>query len=194
MKHEYINPDLVHECKKKITYEFVQDEVVNKYHITNIMEDEDDEALYEICNALYEDYTIRNTNYHAYIEDGMNARVLMELRKSALFPFDSKEKANVFFRSYADCDTVEDIKAVRIGQVQAITKDYIEAGWQYYYLMKILLTDEGFKEFYFNFEQYFVDRDMSKWEPTEEYFTQFYNAHAPESLQIKPKTSIFVED
>lgn len=58
----------------------------SKYKITNVAQYDDEDALYAICEALYDDYTNKMANYESYVEVGMNARIMMELRKSVVFP------------------------------------------------------------------------------------------------------------
>lgn len=84
-KHKYIDPKLVKKFTKKKTLNKVIKDLVEKYKITNIYDDEIGRCCWLIANALYNDYIIGRANYEAYIEVGMDARMLMELRKSAVF-------------------------------------------------------------------------------------------------------------
>lgn len=176
-----INSHLVHDCRKKITYQEVEDDV-RKFGITNILDDEDEDSLYDICEALYQDYTIRNTNYKAYIEKGMNARILMELRKSALLPFTYQENADKFFKPFDNCKTVEDVKKVRRYLIKQLNPDYEDLGWQYYYLSRMILGTDKLEDYYFDLEQCFADRDLAMQESIDDYEKMFVRAHIPPSM------------
>lgn len=177
--HNYIDYKLVHDCTKPKAFSDVFSEIKTKYEIKNIKEDADWESLFYICRGLYEDYTKRNTNYEAYIEKGMDARLLMELRKSALFPFTDKKCEEEFFNAYRTCETVDDVKNVRISQVREKSEYYEDANWQYYYLMKLMYNEEQFDNFYFDVEICYKDGDSSKQTNVQDYINFVNNALFP---------------
>ena len=174
--HNYIDSDLVHNCKKPKTFSDVFADIKTVYSIKNIKEVYDEEYLFHICRCLYEDYTKRNTNYESYIEKGMDARLLMELRKSALFPFTDKKCEEEFFNAYHNCETVLDVKNVRISQVREKSEYYEDANWQYYYLMRLMYKEEQIENFYFDLETCFADGDIKKQTTVQDYVNFVNNA------------------
>lgn len=179
--HSYINPALVKNFSKKKTMESVLDDVLNKYKITNILDDEDGEASWYICKALYDDYEIGRANYEAYIEEGMNARMLMELRKSAVF-FVSEDGNKYFYTGLGVCETWQEVREFRKKYFQQYNEDYQELDWQYYYLVKTVCGKFS-KDFYFDYEACFADGDWRKETKVEDYELGWFNAHVPESLR-----------
>ena len=86
--HTYIKYPEVYEFNEEVSIGSISNEL-KESGITNIFDDGDGEALWELSKALYTDYILKRSNYKAFIEDGMNIRMLMELRKSALLPSES---------------------------------------------------------------------------------------------------------
>ena len=82
-----------------------------KYQISNILDD--DESVYILADVLYNDYKCHVANYKSYISNGMNARVLMELRKSAILPLEMFGNDEVY-KDYVGIETVQDVKNKRI--------------------------------------------------------------------------------
>ena len=103
--HEYINVSKLFDFSSKKTIDSIYYDLENVYKITNVMKYDDEDALYVICEALYRDYANRLANYESYLEFGMNARIMMELRKSAVFPVG--ERYLDFFREHNSCETVD---------------------------------------------------------------------------------------
>jgi hypothetical protein len=94
----------LHDFNKRKTYETIENDIKNKYKITNILDDEDGECLYQICETLLIDYNHKLSNYEAYIEKGMNARLLMELRNTSLQRLTEDE-----FKQFDNCNTPLDV-------------------------------------------------------------------------------------
>lgn len=181
MKHKYIEPDLVKKFNKKKTLNKVIKDITEKYKITNIYDDEIGRCCWLIANALYNDYIIGRANYEAYIEVGMDARMLMELRKSAVF-FIEEGDSDYFYTGLRNCETWEEVREFRKRFFQRINPDYIELYWQYYFLVNILCGKYS-KDFLFDYEACFADGDISKQTNIEDYRREALNAHLPEYLR-----------
>lgn len=91
-----------------------------------------------------------------------------------------------FFESFRTCETVEDIKQKRILYLKTKNEDYQDLNWQYYYyLMRLLLPDKGFKNFFFDFEECYDDGDRNKQTTLDDYDIDCFNAHMPPDLHVK---------
>lgn len=169
----HINIGKLHDYSKKKTYEDVLNDIVYKYQITNILQDDDNEALSCIVEQLYDDYFLERANYEAYIEKGMDARVFMELRKSATILMD--KSLYDFYRLHDNCKTVLDIKKHRCKYLKFLNDDYVDADWQYYYLM---ITGLGYKktDFRFDFEDCYADGNPDLMYTPDKYKHEFYEA------------------
>ena len=172
--HKYIDTTKLRDYSKRKTFNKVKSDIVEKYKITNIDDDYDQESLYYICKALYDDYTLQRANYEAYIEKGMNARMMMELRKSAVIPM--SEELFDFYDMHKTCETVEDVKELRTKYFKFLCDDYIDANWQYDILVLSFLKRKH-KGFYFDLEECFADGDPSKQTGPEDYKRDFVEAH-----------------
>lgn len=177
--HNYIDINILRDYSKPLTLDDVYNDVENIYNITNIFDDEDYECLTAICNALYTDYTVQRANYHAYIERGMNARMLMELRKSAVIPMD--EELFDFYTKHSSCETYTDVKNFRSDYLKFLCSDYQDLNWQYHYLILHYLRGKA-KDFFFDYEICFADGDPSKQTDRTDYDREFFNAHMPTRL------------
>lgn len=177
--HSYINPCLVKDFSKKKEFMDVYDDLESKYKITNILDDED-ESLYYLAEVLFDDYEVHRCNYEAYIEEGMDARLMMELRKSAVFFVDGDD--TYFYTGLKDCNTWQEVRQFRINFFKRINPDYEELDWQYYYLV-LVTCGEYAKDFIFDFENCFADGDWRKQTTIKDYKLGYYNAHVPEWLQ-----------
>lgn len=150
--HKYINPDKIKDFSKKKSFKRIEKDLVEKYKITNINDDWG-ESLYYITEALRQDYENHWANYEGYIEEGMNARVLMELRKSAILPIDPEWRE--FYTGHCTLETVQEIKKYRAEKLKVLHPEYKDLDWQYYYLLKYFkrMTDD----FMMCFEECYVD-------------------------------------
>lgn len=175
-EHKYIDTTKLRDYSKKKTVGDVIRDIRDKYKITNICDDYDQEPLYYISKALYDDYTVQRANYEAYIEVGMNARILMELRKSAVIPM--ADELFDFYDKHRACETCDDIKKLRANYFKFIHEDYDDLNWQYDLLVSKFL---GYKyiDFYFDYEECFADGDPSKQTGPEDYTRDFIDAHVP---------------
>lgn len=175
--HSYIIPRLIKDFSKKKKFVNVYNDLKYRYRIVNVL---NDDALVCIAKTLYKDYKVQRCNYEAYIEEGMDARLLMELRKSAVF-FIADGDDTYFYTGLKDCNTWQEVRQFRINFFKRINQDYEELDWQYYFLV-IKLCGKYSKDFVFDFEDCFADGDWRKQTVIEDYKLGFYNAHMPEWL------------
>ena len=119
-------------------------------------------------------------NYEAYIEEGMNARMFLNLRKSALVPLE--EDLFDFYTDHCKCDTIEEVVSHRINFLKRFNSDYMDLNWQYFFLIKYT---QGYKskDFIFDFEECYADGNWRLQTNPDMYLREFKNAHLPDRLQ-----------
>lgn len=166
--------------KNKIKVRDISNELINTYHITNIC-DEDEESLWCISEALYDDIDTERANYEGYIKEGMNARLLMELRKNALFQMNGD-----FTKFYNLCNNCTDYKEVikrrRDFMQKNVFNEYYDYKWQYYFLMKYLLRGKS-RELNIDFECFFADGNIDLQTNPDVYQQQWAWVHMPDSYK-----------
>lgn len=168
-----INIDIKNDYSKKLALkDIVKD--IRDYGITNIRQDDDNESLYVLADTLLGDYNMRRANYKAYITRGIDARVLMELRKSAVLPFEVLSPA--IFEAHNGVYTVEGIKEIRKAYFQTINQDYRDEDWQYFLLVRKYLNERS-DMFFCDFEDCYADGDPSKVRGIPDYIEDFVDAH-----------------
>lgn len=175
--HTYIDTTKLRDYSKPKTYMDIEKDIVDKYKITNIDDDYDQESLYYICTALYDDYRLERANYESYIEVGMNARMLMELRKSAIIPM--ADNLFDFYHKHKTCETWQEVKELRSEYFKFLCSDYEDLNWQYYVLVMHYLGYK-LKGLYFDLEECFADGDPSKQTGPEDYKNDWVQAHLPD--------------
>lgn len=179
VSHSYIDFSLVRDFSKKKKFADVYNDLKSEYRVTNVL---NDDALHCIAKALYKDYRIQRCNYESYIEDGMDARLLMELRKSSVF-YVGEGSDTYFYTGLKDCNTWQEVRQFRINFFGKVFPGYEELNWQYYYLV-IKLCGKYAVDFIFDSESCFEDGDWRKQTKVEDYKIEFFNAHMPERLKI----------
>lgn len=173
--HTYIKYPEVYEFNEEVSVGSISNELKER-GITNIFDDGDGEALWELSKALYTDYILKRSNYKAFIEDGMNIRMLMELRKSALLPFG--ESNRYVYEEHRNAETVEDVKNIRINFFSPANPDYKDEDWQYMTLVIHCLRPCGMaKDLYISYEDCYADGDLSKQKSFIDYRRDFLKAH-----------------
>ena len=177
--HSYINFSRLKDFNKSKDFGDIWDDVQYRYEVRNII---DDEGRYYIIQALYDDYRLQRANYEAYIEKGMDARVLMELRKSAILLL--ADKYNDFYTGHSECTTVDDIRQYRANYLKFLNIDYADLNWQYYYLVKYNLRGKA-KDFLFDYEDCFDDGDPQKLTTPDDYSRDFVDAHLLGYIDMK---------
>lgn len=191
--HTYIDPYKIRDYSKNKTIDDVYKDVEEVYKVTNILDD-DGESMYYICRTLLEDYEKQRANYEGYIEKGIDARILMELRKSAIIPM-GKDLYD-FYTSHSSYETVRDIKRFRANYLKFLNNEYFDLNWQYYILIQILLSKEQNEGFIFDFESCFADGDYRKQTSPRDYEEEYRYLHSYEGIkeQIRKGNIIGVYD
>lgn len=177
--HSYINFSRLKDFNKSKDFGDIWDDVQYRYEVRNII---DDEGRYYIIQALYDDYRLQRANYEAYIEKGMNARILMELRKSAIIPLADKHAD--FYTKHKNCNTVQDIKELRTAYLKFVNTDYIDKDWQYYYMIKYTLGKKA-KDIFIDYEDCYGDGDISKQTTVDDYAQDFVDDHLIGYIDLK---------
>lgn len=167
--HNYIDIKKLKDFSKKKDLDDVIDDIVEKYKITNIADDDGESVVY-IAEALYDDYDLEMANYEAYIEEGMDARLLIELRKSACLRMSTDNYD--FYTGHKNLNTAKEVDEYRTKYMQTFNKDYVGLNWQYWIVIRRFW---GAKANYFNvdYESCFADGDYRKQTTVEQYKEQF---------------------
>lgn len=170
--HSYIDAAKLRDFTQEVTEDSVWQDLMN-YGITNIRDD-DGESLWHIARTLNEDYHMHRANYKSYIEKGMNLRMLMELRKSAILPM--AEQNNWFYTNHRNAETPEAVKQLRIDFLGKLNSDYHDEDWQYMAIIKVYLGRKA-DCFYFDVEDCYADSDSNTIKHLEDYQRDFLKAH-----------------
>ena len=158
-----IDVNLVHDFSKKKTYENIEDDIVKKYKIKNLIrEPEDDDFLYIVCDTLYYDYIGGLANYESYIKRGMDLRLLMELRNTAIQNLTDDE-----FKQFNDCNTPLEVVNKRATAMHRFANDDVVEPWQLYVIsVKTKKIADAYKncdiDFRIDFEDCYEDGDAEK--------------------------------
>lgn len=158
----------LHSFSGKLEYGDVYQALYLGYHLGNLRTD-DEFVEPEVCMAVRDDYNFGMANFEAYIQPGMDARLFFELRKSALLPFGDGE----FYSLHGVCRTVSDVRDLRIRYMKRYLAGYEDWDWQYNILIRYIWGSERTKNWSFNFEWVFGDRDMAKQTYMEDYPQDF---------------------
>ena len=184
--HTYIDYDKLYDFSEHLTFEDISADF-DKYHIHNIAAENGssfnydyEEFRYYLEEALYDDYEQGLINYRAYIEDGMDARFMMELRKSALLRVRGEGLIG-FYAAHSECETVDDVKALRMKWLHFLHDDYRDSDWQVYMLIRYCWGRKCTK-LLIDFEECFNDGDPSKQSNPELYRQEWLRLHLPPNL------------
>lgn len=133
-KHKYIDADKLFDFSEKgVGAQSIYDDL-QRLKITNII---DEYYMMTLAEYLESDYYNKRANYKAYIEGGMNARILMNLRKSALIHVEGSVLFPDFYIDHCKCETVQDIRNLRIKYLKFLNEDYMDLDWQVYTLIRM---------------------------------------------------------
>lgn len=179
MEHKYIDFSILRDFPKTITLDDVSDDF-DRYKITNIMDETQadyEEYRYYLEEALYDDYTNQRANYMSYIEPGMDARFMMELRKSAILPI-TDEKLIGFYGKHAQCKSIEEIKGLRVEYLKFLNDDYQDLDWQLYMLLRYCWKNRG-SDIVIDYECCFKDGDYTRMRNPIHYRADFLAQHLP---------------
>lgn len=139
-------------------------EVVDHFKRLNIKNiNWENEGRYQMfCSIFADDYNEHRANFLAYAKEGMNARVLWELRKSAiLWDFMEGSKDPWFFEGHKEGWNKYQIKEYRSNVLGTKFRDYEDHDWQYFWVID-LWYGRDFAYDYFDPEMCFEDGDPYK--------------------------------
>lgn len=178
-KHDYIDVTKLRDFSlgKSVTVDTVAEEFRNIYKITNI--GTIDFEFQCICWQLADDYANERANYKTYIEKGMNARLLMELRNSAILPLG--EQYNYFYTDHCKFNTPEEIRAYRDKFISSMVEEYVGEEWQYYVLLRMLWGRSG-SHIAIDFEPCFADGEDRPQRWRAYYRMKFLEQHLPNDI------------
>lgn len=168
--HNYINPKIVKAFKKGLDIEDIYIDLRDTYHIKNIREDDDiDEFRAFLAEVLASDCKFQRSYYKSYIEAGMDARLLMELRNSSLLAAVGDE----FLAGHKKCETQAEVREYRADYLRRYNRDYLDLDWQLYFVARGLTgKSHGCEYIDVCFEDCFADGDLSKQTYYEDYMEQ----------------------
>lgn len=179
--HKYIDISSLRTFKAKKSIESIEYDLTSKYSIKNIIQDDFGEYVYSIASSLYLDYKNEVANYESCIEYGMDARLLMELRKSAVILFTSE--LDDFYTGHNICNTAKEVKEYRKKYLHKLNSDYLDLDWQYYFLIRHNLGRKSIN-FIFDFEECYEDGDWRKQTNPTDYERDFIIAHTRKAEEL----------
>lgn len=121
----------------------------------------DNEAYEEIAFQLYHDYKTKACNALGYLKEGMDARLLWELRKSGVLLWFMEHHLE-FFHGHLDTFTWQEVKEYRSKFLAQCYVDYEDHDWQYFWVIKNALVKEQRDQFLIPGEDLFADGDPNK--------------------------------
>lgn len=169
--HSYINPEKVFDFSEKIDYDTIYEDLTEVYKVKNLDYEYEDAVDLLICTLL-DDYESKRVNYKAFIEDGIDARILFELRRNAFVKMPDNITEAEYCREHNNCETIEQLKELRLKTIKRYAKEYEDYDWQYALLMK-WIWGLKIREFYFDFEVCFEDRKTNVQRLPEDYAYEF---------------------
>lgn len=173
--HKYIDYNKVRDFSKEKCWDDVYDDILENYRVTNICDD-DYESATILANVLYYDYENKMVNYEAYIEKGMNARMLAELRNSALILLDKNSMD--YYKGHNSLNTWQEVREFRTKYIHNLNKYYRGCEWQLYYMLLNIWGDKA-KHIDICLEACFDDRDLSQQTSWENYEEDFRYVNSP---------------
>lgn len=152
-----MNISVLTDFSMDLDYDTVCDDLTSVYKITNVYYD--CENLFDLAEALKSDLDGKRANYRAYIFEGIDARLLMELRKSYIL--DVGRLTEEFYVGHDGLVTVDAVKDWRIRFFIQYCVDYLDLDWQYNWLSKKFIRGRN-RDITFDFEPCYKDatRDM----------------------------------
>ena len=160
--HNYFDFTKLYKFRAKKSLEGIEKDLTEKYKITNIANNK--ESLQAIVNTLAWDYINYMANYEGYIEKGINARVLIELRKSAILPIENWDE---FYTGHNALETAEDIRFYRTKMLKKKIYNYTDWDWDYYNCFrKSWMRTEAYR---IDFENCYADGDATRQISTQDY-------------------------
>lgn len=132
--HRYINYEVLRNFSETgITVDSIFDDLDN-YEICGYA---DEDSQYYIAEGLFDDYALQRSNYKSYIEKGLKARMLMELRLSSLFRYEGD--LSKFWEEHRTLETPQDVIDLRIKYGRRyLNPDYVNYMWQNHFGMFVM--------------------------------------------------------
>lgn len=138
---------------------------------------DEEESEYYIADALYSDMIQIRSNYKAYIEDGMTARMLMTLRFNSLLTFE--DELSGFFYEHRTIDTPEQAIEHRIKWCRKhVNSEYQNTDWQNFLLLRILWRVQS-KDINIDYEPCFEDKKYNRVKTIEDIINDWYEDNKP---------------
>lgn len=163
--HKYIDASILRYFDNGITIDDIIEDL-RKHNIHGYAPDVE-ESEYYIADALYSDMIRHRSNYKAYIEDCLTARMLMELRFNSLLTFDFSLEA--FFYEHADLETPQQVIDHRIKWCRKyMNKQYCNFGWQNFFITRILWKGKA-NDIEIDYEFAYEDRKYERVKTPDEY-------------------------
>lgn len=169
----YIDAVKLEDFSENIDLDLIMDDLSDVYKIGNILDD--GESLWIIANTLLQDYESKKVNYKGYICKNMDARFMMEIRKSMLLLLCPELKKDLYKKTML-CKTIEEIKEVRVGIMSRIIKEYKDYDWQVYYVLLDMWGIKG-KDLEIDFESCYNDGNYLNEKTPKDYRDDFIVAH-----------------
>lgn len=154
--------------KREIRHRDVYKDLHDVYKITNLAWNVEGVGHY-FTEQFYKDYEYHMANYKAYIQPGMDARMLMEIRKSMVLGFEDK----IYYEAFDGCKTANDVIEARKAILNRYNAGYMDIPWQYYLLVKCSRGNKITEYFVFDFESCYLDGDASKQTSVGQYADDF---------------------
>lgn len=171
--HNYIDVSKRKDFSKRYSVKYIIEDLKN-YKVSNIITDDYDSSYTIVAEVLHDDIVTRRANYKGYIEEGINLRMLAELRKSAVLPM--AKSMYSFYSDHRFADTVDDVKKLRIDLFGKMKSDYKDEDWQYMAVAKYFLRKKG-NYYRFDWEELYLDSSGRLCRDIEDYKKDFVRAH-----------------
>lgn len=177
-RHNYIDINKLFDFSKQWSYEDVLHDLWS-YDLTNIGDEYD--ATIGITSQIYSDYINKRANYKAYIERGMNLRMLMELRASAILPL--PESRMSFYTEHCTLETPDEVKKHRDKIISEYQSYYIGLDWQLYMIYRYFWGGQG-KDILIDFEPCYGDGECRMQKDPRYYKLKVLEQHIPKEEMI----------
>ena len=168
MTHEYINIDKLYDFSEVLSLEDVFKDITIKYNVTNLNY-ADEDSMFLLIGTLYSDYENHYINYRAFIEKGIDARLLFELRRNAFLKMPDMA---LFCNKHKNFNTVNEVISFRKQAIKTYLPEYEDLDWQYSLIIKNTWNID-IMDFYFDFDVCFNDRNSNYQRTPEDYQREF---------------------
>lgn len=165
-KHKYIDYEQLYNFDRHIERAYEIRKELKLYNITGLAHDKETSLIY-IADALFSDYVLHRANYRAYLEEGLTARMLMELRLNAILPFTGE--CLTYYTEHNTAETPNDVINIRKKYLRRhLTPFYDNEGWRNFYLVRQVWKGRALGV-RIDYEQYFADRKYMQTKSEDDY-------------------------